>query len=148
MEIAILVHEMKKELMMQFCTAYYNILKEHNLCAIAKTGKYLAGATGLKIDKMIMGDYGGEQQVASRIAYNEIDCLLYFRDTTAQDYDEDAMNILRLCDIHNIPVATNIATAEILIQAVQRGDLNWRNYVNPIYQKNEKNAEETGGKKE
>ena len=137
MEIAIIAHERKKELMAQFCIAYYNILKKHNLCSTALTGKYIMDATGLRIGKILMGDYGGEQQMASRISYNEIDCLLYFRDTSSnQSYDEDAMNILRLCDVHNIPVATNIATAELLICAVERGDLDWRNYVNPIYNKN------------
>ena len=137
MEIAIIAHEIKKELMAQFCIAYSSILKNHNLCATALTGKYIADAAGLEIEKMLMGDYGGEQQMASRISYNEIDCLLYFRDTSSnQSYDEDSMNILRLCDVHNIPVATNIATAELLIRAVERGDLDWRNYVNPIYNKN------------
>jgi len=136
MEIAIIAHDIKKELMAQFCIAYYNILKKHNLCATAITGKYIADASGLNIEKMLMGDYGGEQQMASRISYNEVDCLLYFRDTSSnQSYDEDAMNILRLCDVHNIPVATNIATAEILVCAIERGDLDWRNYVNPIYNK-------------
>jgi len=140
MEIAIIAHDRKKELMAQFCIAYYNILKKHSLCAAAITGKYIADASGLNIEKMLMGDYGGEQQMASRISYNEIDCLLYFRDTSSnQSYDEDSMNILRLCDVHNIPVATNIATAEILICAVERGDLDWRNYVNPIYNKNREN---------
>lgn len=140
MEIAIIAHEIKKELMAQFCIAYSSILKKHNLCAAAVTGKYIADAAGLKIEKMLMGDYGGEQQMASRISYNEIDCLLYFRDTSSnQSYDEDSMNILRLCDVHNIPVATNIATAEILICAVERGDLDWRNYVNPIYKNKEEN---------
>jgi len=143
MEIAIIAHERKKELMAQFCIAYYNILKNHNLCAAAITGKYIADASGLNIAKMLMGNYGGEEQMASRISYNEIDCLLYFRDTSdtsnSRSYDEDSMNILRLCDLHNIPVATNIATAEILICAVERGDLDWRNYVNPIYKKNNTN---------
>ena len=136
MEIAIIAHEIKRELMAQFCIAYYNILKKHTLCAAAVTGRYIADASGLKIEKLLMGDYGGEQQMASRISYNEIDCLLYFRDTADNHgSDEDAMNILRLCDMHNIPVATNIATAEILICAIERGDLDWRNYVNPIYKK-------------
>ena len=137
MEIAIIAHEIKKELMAQFCIAYYNILNKHTLCASAVTGKYIEDVSGLEIHKMLMGDYGGEQQMASRISYNEIDCLLYFRDTSCnQDYrDEDAMTILRLCDTHNIPVATNIATAEILICAIERGDLDWRNFVNPIYNK-------------
>jgi len=137
MEIAIIAHDVKKELMAQFCIAYYNTLKKHNLCATAMTGKYISDAAGLQIEKMLMGDYGGEQQMAARISYNEIDCLLYFRDAaSSQGYDEDYMNILRLCDLHNIPVATNIATAEVLICAVERGDLDWRNYVNPVYNRN------------
>ena len=139
MEIAIIAHDNKRELMAQFCIAYYNILKQHRICATAATGKYVADATGLVIEKLLMGDGGGEQQMASRIAYNEIDCLLYFRDTIrANNYNEDAINILRLCDVHNIPVATNIATAEVLIRAVERGDLDWRNYVNPIYKSRSK----------
>ena len=137
MEIAIIAHEIKKELMAQFCIAYCSILQKHNLCACAVTGKYIAEASGLKIGKILMGDYGGEQQMASRISYNEIDCLLYFRDTSGnQGSEEDFVNLLRLCDTNNIPVATNIATAEILICAIDRGDLDWRNYVNPIYKKN------------
>jgi len=137
MEIAIIAHDNKRELMAQFCIAYYNILKKHNLCATATTGKYVEDAAGLTIGKMLIGNYGGEQQMASRISYNEIDCLLYFRDIrdTSHRSSADATNILRLCDMHNIPVATNIATAEILICAVERGDLDWRNYVNPIYSK-------------
>ena len=148
MEIAIIAHDNKKELMAQFCIAYYNILSKHHLCATAATGKYVADAAGLKIEKLLMGDYGGEQQMAARIFYNEIDCLLYFRDTSqasqinrGNNCNEDAMNILRLCDLHNIPVATNIATAEILICAVERGDLDWRNYVNPIYNKRKADRE-------
>jgi methylglyoxal synthase len=86
-----------------------------------------------------MGE-GGEQQIASRIAYNEIDCLLYFRDSSNDiNYEKDSTDILRLCDVHNIPAATNIAMAEILICAVDRGDLDWRNYVNPIYNKTREN---------
>ena len=146
MEIAIIAHENKKELMAQLCIAYSNTLSKHRICAAASTGRYVEEATGLKIEKMLIGDYGsGEQQMASRISYNEIDCLLYFRDTSpnraatqisGSNSNDDALNILRLCDIHNIPVATNIATAELLICAVERGDLDWRNYVNPMYNKN------------
>jgi Methylglyoxal synthase len=134
MEIAIIANDKKKELIAQFCIAYYNILKEHNLCATSLTAKYIYDASGLKITRFMMGEYGGEHQIASRISYNEIDCLLYFRDTSEKrEYTEDELNILRLCDVYNIPVATNIATAEILICAIDRGDLDWRNYVNPTY---------------
>ena len=137
MEIAIITHEPKKELMAQFCIAYHNMLKKHNLCATSITAKYIEEESGLEITKKLLGNFTGEQLMASMISYNEIDCLLYFRDTA--DYqshrDEDAMNIMRLCDIHNIPFATNLATAEVLICAIDRGDLDWRNYVNPIYKK-------------
>ena len=79
---------------------------------------------------MFTGSQGGEQQIASRIAYNEIDLLLYFKDTRPNsDSDEVEKEILRLCDLYNIPVATNIATAEVLIMALDRGDLDWREIV-------------------
>ncbi|GHU34692.1 methylglyoxal synthase [Clostridia bacterium] len=137
MEIAIIAHDRKKELMAQFCIAYHNILRVHSLCATSVTGKFISDATGLHIERFLMGEYGGEQQIASRISYNEIDCLLYFRDTTVgnNSYDEDSINILRLCDVHNVPVATNIATAEILVRAIERGDFEWRNLVNPLYRR-------------
>ncbi len=132
MEIALIAHDKKKELMAQLCIAYCGILSKHNLCATAITGKYISDATGLEIEKMLSGQHGGEQQIASRIAYNEIDVLLYFRDTSSSDSFSDAEHdLIRLCDIHNVPVATNIATAEVLICALERGDLEWREIVNP-----------------
>ncbi|MBR0326628.1 MAG: methylglyoxal synthase, partial [Clostridia bacterium] len=114
------------------CIAYCGILSKHNLCATQITGNYIEEATGLKIEKLLSGSHGGEQQIASRISFNEIDVLLYFRSTTpTEDYNEAEHQLLRLCDIHNIPVATNIATAEVLVCALQRGDLDWREIVNP-----------------
>ncbi len=137
MEIAIIAHDMKKELMAQFCIAYCGILSKHNLCATAVTAKYISEATGLHIDRLMSGDQGGEEQIASRIAYNEIDILLNFRDTrpTAK-YNPAEHELLRMCDLHNIPVATNIATAEVIITALDRGDLDWREIVNPHSQYN------------
>ena len=132
MEIAIIASDTKKELMTQFCIAYCGILSKHNLCATQITGNYIEEATGLKIEKLLSGSHGGEQQIASRISFNEIDVLLYFRSTTpSDDFHEAEHQLLRLCDIHNRPVATNIATAEVLICALQRGDLDWREIVNP-----------------
>ena len=132
MDIAIIASDTKKELMTQFCIAYCGILSKHNLCATHITGKYISDATGLSIEKLLPGATGGEQQIASRIAYDEIDVLLYFRDTVPKaEFDEAEYQLLRLCDVHNVPVATNIATAEVLICAVERGDLNWRDFVNP-----------------
>ena len=132
MEIAIIAHDMKKELMAQFCIAYCGILSKHNLCATATTAKYISEATGLTIDRFMAGDQGGEQQIASRIAYNEIDVLLFFRDTRPQALNNTADHeLLRMCDLYNIPVATNIAMAEVVITALDRGDLDWREIVNP-----------------
>ncbi len=132
MEIAIIAHDLKKELMTQFCIAYCGVLSKHNLCATSITAKYIAEATGLEVERLLSGVQGGEQQIASRIAYNEIDMLLYFKDTRPNsDVDEVEKEILRLCDMYNIPVATNIATAEVLIMALDRGDLDWREIVNP-----------------
>jgi len=132
MEIAIIAHDMKKELMTQFCIAYCGILSKHNICATAVTAKYISEATGLSIDKLMSGEQGGEEQVASRIAYNEIDILLYFRDTRPDArYNPAEHELLRVCDQNNIPVATNIATAEVIITALERGDLDWREIYNP-----------------
>ncbi len=139
MEIAIIAHDMKKELMTQFCIAYCGILSKHSLCATSITAKYICEATGLNIEKLLTGEQGGEQQIASRIAYNEIDILLYFRDTRPSSVsDENDLELLRLCDMYNIPVATNIATAEALICALERGDLDWREIVNPRSKLNRK----------
>ena len=132
MYIAIIADDNKKELMAQFCIAYCGILSKHNLCATATTAKYISEATGLEIDKLMSGKQGGEQQVASRIAYNEIDILLNFRDTRSNaTVTMEEMELLRMCDLYNIPVATNIATAEVIITALDRGDLDWREIVNP-----------------
>ena len=130
MEIAIMAHDTKKELMVQFCIAYCGILSRHNLCATGITAKYIADATGLNIERLMSGDQGGEQQITSRVAYNEIDLLLYFRDTRpSSEYDEVEHELFRMCDLYNIPVATNIATAEVLVCALERGDLDWREIV-------------------
>ena len=131
MEIAIIAHDMKKELMTQFCIAYCGILSKHNLFATATTAKYISEATGLHIDRLMSGDIGGEEQIASRIAYNEVDVLLFFRDTRAESNNDIDNELLRMCDLYNIPVATNIATAEVIVTALDRGDLDWRDIVNP-----------------
>ena len=140
MEIAIIAHDLKKELMTQLCIAYCGVLSKHSLCATNITAKYIAEATGLEVERLLSGVQGGEQQIASRIAYNEIDMLLYFKDTRpGVEVSEVEKEILRQCDMYNIPVATNIATAEVLIMALDRGDLDWREIVNPRSAYNQKN---------
>ena len=132
MEIAIIADDNKKELMAQFCIAYCGILSRHNIYATGTTGKMVAEATGLEITRFLCGYQGGDEQIASRIACNEIDLLLLFRDPlTAKPNEPNEANLLRLCDVHNIPVATNLATAEALVHALERGDLDWRDIVNP-----------------
>ena len=130
MKIAIVAHDEKKELMVQFCIAYCGILSRYSLCSTGTTGKLVSEATGLEIQRFLSGAQGGDQQIAARIACNEIDMLLFFRDPlNPKPQEPNDMNLLRLCDMHNIPVATNIATAEMLIHGLERGDLDWRNIV-------------------
>ena len=132
MEIVLIAGDKKKELMVEFCTAYCGILSKYHLCATGKTAKYISEATGLKIETMLSGSLGGMEQVISRICYNEVDLVLYFRDTTPEkDSDTRDIELLRCCDTYNIPVATNIATGEALVMGLDRGDLDWREFVNP-----------------
>lgn len=135
MNIAITAHDSKKELMIQFCIAYCGILSRHHIISTATTGKLVAEATGLPVTRYLSGRQGGDQQIAARISCNEIDVLLFFRDPIAtrasesKGNDQNEINLLRLCDVHNIPVATNMATGEALIHALERGDLDWREIV-------------------
>ena len=128
MNIAIIAQNRKKELMVQFCIAYCGLLAKHNLCATATTGKMIMDATGLKIDCLLPGSTGGEQQIAARVSYNEIDLVLLFTDPNTTDPQENAQLVetIRHCDRQNVPIATNLATAEMLIMGLQRGDLDWR----------------------
>ena len=132
MNIALIARDSKKELMTQFCIAYCGILSKHSICATGTTGKLVSEATGLNIEKYLSGSQGGAQQIGSRIACDEIDLLLLFRDPlNPKPGEPNEANLLRLCDVHNIPVATNIATAEALIHSLEHGDLDWRDIVNP-----------------
>ncbi|HHX57658.1 MAG TPA: methylglyoxal synthase [Clostridiales bacterium] len=127
-----MAHDSKKELMIQFCMAYSGVLAKHNLCATGTTGKQVSENTGLNIQRYLSGSQGGDQQICARISCNEVDVLLFFRDPiTPKSHEPNDMNLLRLCDVHNVPVATNIATAEALILALERGDLDWREIGTP-----------------
>lgn len=130
MNIALIAHDSKKELMIQFCIAYCGILSRHHICATGTTGKMVSEATGLKIEKYLSGLQGGDQQIAAKIACNEIDLLLFFRNPhNPLPHELSELNLLRLCDVHSIPLATNIATAEVLIHGLERGDLAWREVI-------------------
>lgn len=132
MNIALVAHDKKKELMIQFCIAYKGILEKHTLYATGTTGKLVRENVGLKVYTFLPGSQGGDQQIGARIAYNSIDMVLFFRDPLdAASYEPDMFSLLRLCDKQNIPIASNTATAELLIHGLERGDLDWRDIVNP-----------------
>ena len=128
MNIAFLAHDKKKELMVQFCTAYKSVLVKHSLFATATTGRLIADNTGLPITLLLSHKQGGHQQINARIAYNEIDLVLLFSDPNSVDHweDEQIIETIRACDRQNVPIATNLASAEMAIMGLQRGDLDWR----------------------
>ncbi|MCL1881225.1 MAG: methylglyoxal synthase [Oscillospiraceae bacterium] len=128
MNIALIAHDSKKELLVSFCTAYQKTLSYNKLWATDTTGKLIATSAKLSVARCLSGPQGGIQYISSKIACNEIDVLFFFRDPLNQDENSrhDDVEILRVCDMHNIPMATNIATGEALIHALERGDLDWR----------------------
>lgn len=127
MNIALVAHDKKKEQMVNFTLAYKDILKKHNIFATGTTGKIIQESTGLKVHRYLSGPLGGDQQIGAKVASNEIDIIIFLRDPlTAQPHEPDILALMRLCDVHCIPIATNIATAEILIRAMGRGDMSWR----------------------
>lgn len=140
MEIALLANDSKKELMVQFCIAYCGVLAKHKICSTKATGSMISEATGLRIVQLLPGAQGGMQQLSSRISFNEIDVLIYFRDSSRTSVEQMMTDdaIIRACDINNVPVATNIGTAEVIITALDRGDLDWRTFVNPNSEYNRK----------
>lgn len=131
MNIALMSHDNKKELMVQFCIAYCGIMSKHTVCATSRTGRLVADATGLPVQLFLAHSQGGAQQIGARIAYDEIDMVLFFNDPNSDDLDKDLHYITRLCDQHNVPIATNAATAEMLMHGLSRGDLDWRELIKP-----------------
>ena len=131
MYLALMAHNNKKELMVQFCSAYAGILSQHNLCATNTTGRMITDATGLPVHLFLTCQHGGAQQIGARIAYNEMDMVLFFVDPNDNSLQEELLYISNLCDQNNVPYATNLATAEMLVLGMDRGDLDWRNIVNP-----------------
>ena len=129
MNIALVAHNNKKKLMENLCIAYRHILAKHSLYATGTTGRVVETATSLPVHKYLAGHLGGEQQLGAQIAGNDIDMVIFLRDPSQSTthYEPDINSILRLCDTHNIPLASNLATAEILLLALDRGDLDWRN---------------------
>ena len=127
MNIGLVAHDAKKKLMQNFCIAYRGILSHHDLYATGTTGRLIEEITNLSVHKFLAGHLGGEQQLGSQIEHNEMDLVIFLRDPlNPKTHEPDVNNFVKLCDIHNIPLATNLATAELLIKSLDRGDLEWR----------------------
>lgn len=127
MKIALIAHDGKKKLMQNFCIAYRGILSKHDIYATGTTGRLIEEVTNLNIRKHLAGHLGGMQQIGAQIEQNEIDLLIFLRDPLGPAaHGQEYSSVIRLCDMHNIPVATNLATAELLIKSLDRGDLEWR----------------------
>ena len=113
--------------MQNFCIAYRGILSKHSLYATGTTGRLIEEVTNLKVHKYLAGPLGGKQQLGAQIAQNDIDALIFLREpSNPKPHDPDLNDVIRMCDTYNIPLATNLATAEIIILAIDRGDLDWR----------------------
>lgn len=127
MNIAMIAHDRKKEDMVNLAVAYSHILCKNNIIATGTTGRKIEEATGLSITKYMSGPLGGDQQIGADIASNKIDIVIFLRDPlTAQPHEPDILALLRVCDVYKIPLATNIASAEILLRALEKGDFQWR----------------------
>ena len=127
MTVGLVAHESKKKLMQNFCIAYRGILNKHELYATGTTGRLIEEVANLNIHKYLAGHLGGMQQMAAQIEHNEMDLVIFLRDPfTPKTHEPDVNNVIRLCDSYNIPLASNLATAELLIKALDRGDLEWR----------------------
>lgn len=127
MNIALIAHDRKKDDIVRFALAYKEIFAKHDLYATGTTGKRIQEATGLPVHRFQSGPLGGDQEIGAMIAKNEMDIVIFFRDPlTAQPHEPDISALMRLCDVYNVPLATNMGTAEVLIRGLERGDINWR----------------------
>jgi len=127
MNIGLIAHDSKKKLMQNFCIAYRGILSKHSLYATGTTGRLIEEVTNLNVHKYLAGHLGGDQQLCIDIEQNQLDLVIFMREPDVpKRLDPDSSPIVRVCDMHNIPLATNVATAELLIKALERGDLEWR----------------------
>ncbi len=127
MKIGLIAHDSKKKLMQNFCIAYRGILNKHELFATGTTGRLIEEVTNLNVHKYLAGHLGGQQQLASQIESNDMDMVVFLRDPLSPNpHEPDVNSVVRLCDVYNIPFATNLATAELLVKALERGDLEWR----------------------
>lgn len=130
MNIALIAHDRKKDEMVNFVIAFEHVFSKHSLYTTGTTGKKIMENTKLKVHRFMSGPLGGDQQIGALVAQNEMDLIIFLRDPLmAQPHEPDITALLRLCDVQGIPVATNVATGEILIKALERGDFAWREVV-------------------
>ena len=131
MNIALIAHDGKKKLMQNFCIAYRGILSKNELYATGTTGRLIEEAANLNVHKFLAGHLGGEQQMCAMIEQNQMDLVIFLRDPlNPKSHEPDIHKAIRLCDMHNIPLASNVATAELLIKSLEHGDLEWREAYN------------------
>ncbi len=136
MNVAMIAVDTKKELLIRLCLAYRGVLKRHTLICTSKTGNQIKKQTGLDVVLYLDGMNGGLKQITSRVILDEIDLVIYLRDSLIKHGDSGiSYELEKMCDVYSVPLATNIATAEALVLALSRGDLNWRMFVNPVYNK-------------
>lgn len=127
MNIALIAHDEMKNTMVGFCIGYESILCNYGLYATGTTGKRIEDETKLKIKRLASGPLGGDQQIGSLIVSQDIDLVIFLRDPmTAQAHEPDIQALIRLCDVYHVPIATNLASAEIFIKGLDRGELSWR----------------------
>lgn len=127
MNISLIAHDRKKEEMVNFAIAYEKVFAQHQLYATGTTGTRIMENTKLTVHRFLSGPLGGDQQIGAMIAQDEMDMIIFLRDPLmAQPHEPDINALIRLCDVHNIPLATNYGTAEVLVKALERGDFAWR----------------------
>lgn len=127
MNIGFIANDSKKELMQNFCIAYKGILSKHELFATGTTGLLIHDVTNLDVHRFHPGHLGGVNQMAAQIELGQIDAMIFFKDPAgARSTSQDDLQIFVLCDLHNIPIATNVASAELLVMAIDKGFLDWR----------------------
>lgn len=131
MRIALIAHDEKKPLINQLAIAYQPILAQHELFATGHTGEQIHHSTGLPVTCFNSGPLGGDQEVGALIAKNQLDLVIFLRDPlTAQPHEPDVNALIRLCDVYNVPLATNIGSAEVLLRGLDQGFINFRSMIN------------------
>ncbi|AUX12089.1 methylglyoxal synthase [Latilactobacillus sakei] len=138
MKIALIAHDRQKPLIVKLATAYQPILAQHELFATGTTGQKIIDATGLAVKRFKSGPLGGDQQIGALISENQMDLVIFLRDPlTAQPHEPDVNALIRLSDVYEVPLATNIGTAEVLLRGLDQGLMDFREVVhdqdtNPI----------------